>query len=74
MFTKRTTERFKSILTQQRQEIENLLRTLNHVYRSLDNPSDHKEFMEIKEEHEYRLKCVLSDIEYLEHIQSSQKE
>jgi lipopolysaccharide biosynthesis regulator YciM len=71
MFTKQNAERFKTMLAQQKKETENLLQTLNHVYRSLDNPAEHKEFMEIKQEHEYKLKCIISDTELLEKIQTN---
>ena len=71
MFTKQTAERFKLILNQQKQEIENLLRSLLYVYRSLDNPTDHKEFIEIKVEYEQKLQAILKDIAFLETIQSS---
>ena len=71
MFTKQTAIRFKDVLTQQKKEIENLLRSLHHVYRSLENPSEHKEFLEIKQEHEYRLQCITQDIQLLEKIQTN---
>lgn len=71
MFTKQTAERFGNMLTQQKKEIENLLRTLNNVYRSLDNPLMNKEFIEIKQEHEYRLQSITQDIQLLEKIQTN---
>lgn len=71
MFTKQTAIRFKDILTQQKKEIENLLRTLQHVYRSLDNPLMNKEFIEIKQEHEYKLQCITHDMQLLEKIQTN---